>query len=84
MSVSTYPGGYGEVSYVPNRLPTFFKRDANAASKEKVQVALTFVTIWVVSEVNSNRSKRPVDSPGTESHGERGRKGVAAAPEGAR
>ena len=35
-------------------------RGANAASKQK---GFCQPTIWVVSEVNSNRSKRPVDSP---------------------
>ena len=72
------PDGYLEGCLI------YFKQRANPASKQKVKVALKFVIIWVVSEVNSSRSKRPVDSPGPESHGERSRKGVAAAPEGAR
>ena len=50
--------------------------------RKRSKIALKLAIIWVVSEVNSNRSRRLLDSPGAESHGERGGKGVAAAPEG--
>ena len=49
---------------------------------KRLKIALKMDSIWVVSEVDSNRSRRLLDSPGAGSHGERGRKGGAAASEG--
>ena len=50
--------------------------------RKRLKIALKMDSIWVVSEVNSNRSRRLLDSPGAGSHGERGGKGAAAAAEG--